>query len=91
MAKQASKEPSVVQSQSEIQAAVEARRLNPDLPDDLGQYSGKYKYLPTGEIFALKVLPDNEVRAHKTHTAKNQTKFWDGTAEEFRRLFDKEG
>lgn len=60
-----------------------------EVPADLGDYSGEYTYLPTGEKFALKILPDSEVRAHKTHTAKNALKFWDGTAAEFRELFDK--
>jgi hypothetical protein len=70
--------------------AVEARRQNPDRPGDLGEYEGKYTYLPTGETFGLKVLPQNEVRANRTHHAKNATKFWDGTPEEFRRFFDKQ-
>ena len=60
-----------------------------EVPTDLGDYSGKYKYLPTGEEFALKIVADSEVRAHKTHHAKNPLKFWDGTAEQFRALFDK--
>ena len=76
-------------SEDQIRAEVEARRANPPKPDDLGEYSGKYKYLPTGEEFALKILPDSAVRAHKTHHAKNETKFWDGTPEQFRELFDK--
>jgi hypothetical protein len=63
--------------------------MHREVPDDLEDYKGAYKYLPTGEVFGLKVLADNEVRAHKTHHAKSPLKFWDGTAAEFRALFDK--
>lgn len=60
-----------------------------EVPEDLGDYSGQWRYLPTGEVFGLKVLPIGQVRANKTHTAKSPLKFWDGTAEEFRQQFDK--
>lgn len=83
------KEPAPKPTEEEIRAAVEANRVNPPEPTDLSNYTGKYKYLPTGEIFGLKILPDSDVRCHKTHTAKNATKFWDGTADQFRELFDK--
>lgn len=59
------------------------------VPDDLHEYQGQYKYIPTGEVFGLKVLNDSEVRAHKTHHAKSPLKFWDGTEAEFRAQFDK--
>lgn len=59
------------------------------VPDDLDEYSGQYRYLPTGEIFGLQIKHDLDVRAHKTHHAKSPLKFWDGTAEEFRANFDK--
>lgn len=60
-----------------------------EVPGDLGDFKGQYKYRPTGEVFGLKVLNDEEVRAHRTHQAKSPLKFWDGTEEEFRALFDK--
>ena len=59
------------------------------VPSDLNEYSGRYKYLPTGEVFGLKVLAEADVRSRKTHHAKNALKFWDGTPEEFRANFDK--
>lgn len=63
------------------------------VPDDLHEYSGKYRHLPDGEfhgeIFGLKILPDDQVRAHKTHHAKSPRGFWDGTEAEFRAQFDK--
>jgi len=68
-------------SEDEIREGVEQRRLSPETPSDLSQYSGKYKYLPTGEEFGLKIIPQSEVRANKTHHAKSATKFWDGTPE----------
>jgi len=60
-----------------------------EVPEDLHEYSGQYRYLPTGEIFGLKVLNSADVRANRTHHAKSPLKFWDGTAEEFRAQFDK--
>jgi len=60
-----------------------------EVPDDLKDYEGQYRYLATGEVFGLKVLPAGEVRANKTHTAKSPLKFWDGTAEQFRAQFEK--
>ncbi len=64
-----------------------------EVPDDLDDYKGRYKYRRegefAGEVFGLKVLPDHEVRAHRTHHAKCARGFWDGTAAEFREHFDK--
>lgn len=59
------------------------------VPDDLNEYKGQYRYLATGEIFGLKILPDGEVRGHKTHHAKSPLKFGDYTADEFRLQFEK--
>jgi hypothetical protein len=59
------------------------------VPDDLDEYSGRYKYIRTGEIFGLKIMPPEKVRSGKTHHAKSPLKFWDGTEEEFRACFDK--
>jgi len=57
-------------------------------------FTGAYSYLRDGEhkgkVFGLKILPDNEVRGHRTHTAQAADRtFWDGTAAEFRAQFDK--
>jgi len=64
-----------------------------EVPTDLNEYKGKYKYRRDGEfkgeVFGLKIVPDNEVRAHKTHHAKSPRGFWDGTEAEFRDQFDK--
>lgn len=64
-----------------------------EVPEDLHEYKGEYSYRGpgehNGEIFGLKVLPDTEVRAHRTHHAKSPRGFWDGTAAEFREFFDK--
>ena len=61
-----------------------------EVPQDLHEYAGNYKYLRTGETgFGLKILPDADVRAHRTHHAKSPLSFWDGTKEEFREQFDK--
>lgn len=64
-----------------------------EVPDDLDEYKGKYKYRRDGEfkdeVFGLKIVPDDEVRAHKTHHAKSPRGFWDGTEAEFRDQFDK--
>jgi hypothetical protein len=76
-------------SEDEAREEQERRRVNPPVPDDLQEYKGRYKYLQTGEEFGLKIVPDSEVRAHKTHHAKSARSFWDGTAEQFRELFDK--
>jgi len=52
-------------------------------------FSGEYVHLESGEIFALKIVPDSEVKAHRTHLAKSLTKFGDYTAADFRRIFEK--
>lgn len=71
-------------------------------PDEEG-FSGQYRYLHTGEIFALKVLPDSEARTtltgertgqvvftqKRTHVARSASGSWDGTAEDFEREFQK--
>lgn len=59
-----------------------------------GDYKGAYTYRREGEhsgkVFGLKVLSDEEVRGHRTHTAKAEDRtFWDGTEAEFREQFDK--
>jgi len=67
--------------------------ISREVPEDLHEYQGKYRYLRDGEfkgeVFGLKVMPDEQVRAHKTHHAKSPRGFWDGTAAEFREQFDK--
>jgi len=76
----------------ELSAGAAARAdgvVSREVPQDLEEYKGQYRYLPTGEIFGLKILPTADVRANKTHLAKSPLKFWDGTAEEFRAQFDK--
>lgn len=81
--------PATKPTPEEIQEQVEERRINPPKPEDLGEFKGQYRYIPTGEIFGLKVLDAADVRANRTHQAKSARKFWDGTAAEFRELFDK--
>ena len=76
-------------SKSQKDLAKSDGNLAREVPSDLADFSGEYVYRPTGEAFALKVVPDSEVRAHRTHHAKNALKFWDGTATQFRELFDK--
>ena len=58
--------------------------------DDFDGYDGTYKQIATGGMFKLKVVEPHTVRHNKTHHAKNATHFGDYTAEEFRRLFDKQ-
>lgn len=57
--------------------------------DEMEGYSGKYKEISTGAIFALRVVEPHEVRVNKTHFAKNATHFGDYTPQDFRRLFEK--
>lgn len=66
--------------------------MTPQIPDDLGDYKGKYREISSGRVYGLKVLdPDKEdVRSNKTHHLKCATHFIDCTAEEFRSLFDKD-
>ncbi len=57
-------------------------------------FKGAFSYLRDGEhkgkVFGLKILPDSEVRGHRTHTAQAADRtFWDGTEAEFRAQFDK--
>ena len=63
------------------------------VPADLAEFKGKYKYLKHGalhgHIFGLKILPADEVRSGKTHHAKSPLAFWDGTEDEFRANFEK--
>lgn len=66
---------------------------------ELNGFSGRYKYLPTGEVFALKIVPKSECRfnisgdkpapAYRTHLCRGGDKFWDGTPEDFAKLFEK--
>jgi len=71
-------------------AAARADGVNTrEVPTDLEEYSGEYRYLATGEIFGLKVLPAGDVRGGKTHHAKSPLKFGDYTPEEFRLQFEK--
>ena len=58
--------------------------------DAFDGFDGTYKELSTGQMFKLKVIDTHLVRGNKTHHAKNATHFGDYTAEEFRRLFDKQ-
>lgn len=68
-------------------------------PKPEATYSGKYIYtprpdlfgnsIPTGEIFALRIVPEATVRAKRTHMAKSNSSFWEGTAEDFRANFEK--
>lgn len=69
-----------------------------EVPDDLAEYSGEYRYrVPgamQGHVFGLKIFgPEtpgwNNIRANKTHHAKSPFGFWDGTEAEFREQFDK--
>jgi hypothetical protein len=83
MAKEAAKTPTL----EEI--AVSDGAPKRDVPADLSDYKGKYKYLKTGEIFGLKIMPASEVRSGKTHHLKSPLKFWDGTEDDFRASFDK--
>jgi len=63
------------------------------VPADLADYKGKYKYLKQGtlhgHIFGLKILDVEDVRSGKTHHAKSPLAFWDGTEDEFRANFEK--
>ncbi len=58
-------------------------------PADLDEYKGEYRNLRDGEVYGLKVLPEDQVRGNKTHVAKCHKFTWDGTPEEFRLLFEK--
>lgn len=55
------------------------------LPD--GAYSGVYINNQDGEPYALAVVRDDP--EGKTHKAKNNVHFWEGTAQEFKDRFDK--
>lgn len=57
--------------------------------DPMEGYSGEYKEIKTGAIFALKIMDDALVRHHKTHCVRNKTHYGEYTALEFRALFDK--
>ena len=83
MAKEAAKKPTPEEIAVSDGAQVRA------VPDDLNEFKGQYKYIRTGEIFGLKIMPHDQVRSGKTHHAKSPLKFWDGTEEEFRANFDK--
>jgi hypothetical protein len=56
-------------------------------PTDLADYEGEYKYLPTGEVFGLKMVEDDPY-GH-THHLKNVDHFWSGNEEDFRKNFEK--
>jgi hypothetical protein len=52
-------------------------------------FSGSYIYKPTGETYALKIVDKSQVRQGRTHLAKSDSAFWEGTDAEFLRLFNK--
>ena len=51
--------------------------------------SGQYRNLRDGNLYSLTILDKSEVQFGRTHQAKSETGFWDGTPEEFRAQFDK--
>lgn len=82
-----------LQAEQERDAALaKSSGIAPDasVPDDLHLYKGEYKHLGTGEVYGLRVLPKEDVRSSKTHLLKNRQFFWEGTQEQFRKLFEKQ-
>ena len=57
-------------------------------PTDLDEYEGEYTHLSTGETFGLKVV-ENDPHG-KTHHLKNVDHYWVGTADEYRKEFEKQ-
>lgn len=58
-------------------------------PPENESYKGSFVNRMDGEKYALATLPEKEVENKKTHFAKNNVHFWNGTEAEFRELFDK--
>ncbi len=52
------------------------------------KFSGLYKHVETGRMFALAVTPANIYG--RTHFLKNNKESWEGTAKAFRETFDKQ-
>lgn len=70
--------------------ALKGKRLDEAKKTDaLEGFSGKYKHLASGEIFALKVVEPHEARYGRTHFTKNETMSGDYTPAEFRAQFEK--
>ena len=55
---------------------------------DDAQYSGKYRKLSDGHLYALAIQPNCPYE--KTHKAKNNRFFWEGTEAQFNDQFRKE-
>jgi len=59
-------------------------------PADKEYTKGIWTNKNDGEKYALATLEESAVENNKTHFAKNNVHFWNGTEAEFRATFDKE-
>jgi len=55
----------------------------------VSEFNGQYRYLPTGEVFSLKIVEKSQCRMNRTHLAKGTDAFWDGEPADFQRLFER--
>jgi hypothetical protein len=80
----------LVKERSEMQSPVARHRIAPDLKTEGYEMTRGYINKQDGELYYLKVISEEEAALPKrTHQLKNDTHFFECTAEDFPKFFEK--
>lgn len=58
-------------------------------PPDLHEYSAPmFRYKRTGDLYGLKIVPNDAETRGKTYRLKNELNYWEGTKAQFEQEFE---